>query len=165
MDVGSLVPAVIAGATVYGPTAAEALGKIVGTEVVKEVTKDAYRSLKTALESALGNKARRAISKVEEDPNSSDARADLKAALESIDAEDEFDIDAKAKTLLQAIRDDAGAARAVDVVASIKLDIDSGGNVFIANVKGVESFDVKSKSVGDFSFSDVDMHKDSQKGN
>ena len=73
MDRTQLIAALTAGAT------------IVGTELVKEATKDAYRSLKATVAHLFGRYAERAVEKVEISPVDPSARQALKDALPAID--------------------------------------------------------------------------------
>ncbi len=157
MDVTALVPAMSVGASLVSPHAAAVVGTIAATEVVKEVTKDAYRSLKGTLGDLLGAKARRATAKLEAEPSSLEARDDLIRAVTGIDDEDARVIEPKLAQLLDALRNDSAAIRAGEEVASIKLNIDSKGHVNIERVTGARAIDVTSKSEGDFNFRGVEM--------
>ena len=165
MDVNLLVSAMVAGASAYGPNAVKKLGEIVGTEVVKEATKEAYKTLKGTLASVRGRSAKRAAEKVEEDPTSEAARDELALTLADLPKEDIPEVEEKLDLLLKAFKNDDVALRVAETVASVKLDIDSGGHVRLINIKGARTLDVKSKSVGDFDLHDIDMDGDRSRGN
>jgi len=133
------------------------VGTIAATEVVKEVTKDAYRALRDTLGDLLGAKARRATVKLEADPLSQEAQDDLTRVVTGIDEEDAREIQAKLTQFLAALKDDGAAIRTGETVASIKLNVDSKGNVNIERLTGARTIDVAAKSEGDFNFSDINM--------
>lgn len=157
MDVTALVSAMSVGASLVSPHTAAVVGTIAATEVVKEVTKDAYRSLKDALADILGAKARRATAKLEAEPASIEAQDDLTKAVSGIDEEDARAIEPKLAQLLEALRVDGAALKAGETAASIRLNIDSKGHVNIERVTGARSIEVQSRSDGDFNFKDVGM--------
>lgn len=161
MDVSLLLPTMIAGASTLAPT----VGKIIGTEVIKEATKDAYKSLKGTLIAVCGRKLQRAAERLEGDSSSREAQNELASAIADIPAEDADEISEKLAALLAALKDDKAALKAAHMIASIKLDIDSGGNVKIDMIKGVQTMDVKSKSAGDFSLTNIDMNDGKPPGN
>ena len=157
MDVTALVSAMSVGASLLNPHAAAVVGTIAATEVVKEVTKDAYRSLKDTLSDLLGAKARRAASKLEAEPSSQEAQDNLTRVFADIDDEDARVIEPKLAQFLDALRNDGAAINAGEKIASIKLNIDSKGHVNIERVTGARVIDVTSKSKGDFNFRGVNM--------
>lgn len=153
MDSTLLVPAMTAGASMLGPK----VGEIVGAEVIKEMTKDAYKALKASLTLICGRKVERAAESVEADSSSDAARAGLALAISDIPDDGAADVEEKLNVLLAALKEDKVALRVAETVASIKLDIDSGGHVRLSTIKGARTIDVKSKSVGDFDFGQVEM--------
>lgn len=157
MDVTTLVSAMSVGASFISPHTATVVGTIAATEVVKEVTKDAYRALRDTLGDLLGAKARRATVKLEADPLSQEAQDDLTRVVTGIDEEDAREIQAKLTQFLAALKDDGAAIRTGETVASIKLNVDSKGNVNIERLTGARTIDVAAKSEGDFNFSDINM--------
>ncbi|WP_034995633.1 hypothetical protein [Beijerinckia mobilis] len=161
MDFSLLLSTMIAGASTFSPT----LGEIIGTEVIKELTKDAYKSLKGALITVCGRKVERAANRLEVDASSQDAQAELASAIADIPPEDAGEISQKLTTLLTALKDDQAAIKAAESIASIKVDIDSGGHVKIDTIKGAQTIDVKSKSAGDFSLTNIDMRNGKPSGN
>lgn len=161
MDFSLLAPTIIAGASTLAPK----IGEIIGTEVIKEATKDAYKSLKGALIAVCGRKVQRAAERLEEDASSQEAQNEIASAIADIPPEDADEISQKLTTLLTALKEDKAALKAAEIIASIKLDIDSGGHVKIDMIKGAQTIDVKSKSAGDFSFTNVDMENGKPSGN
>ncbi len=141
------------------------VGEIVGTEVVKEMTKDAYRAFKASLTLICGRKVERAAESVEADPSSAAARAGLASAISDIPDDDAADVEEKLNVLLAALKEDKVAFRVAETVASIKLDIDSGGHIKLSTIKGARTIDVKSKSAGDFDFGHVEMDGGKSPGN
>lgn len=160
MDVSLLYPAMIAGAAAVS----DKVGEIVGTEIVKEVTKDAYRALKSVLIGVCGKAAGRAADKVEADPTSKMAKAELASAITDIPQEDREEVLAALSALLLELRGDRAAQMAAETRGQIKLDIDSGGHVRLARISGA-TLDVRSLSKGDFSLEDVDVAGDRSLGN
>lgn len=165
MDLSVLLSAVIAGASAYGPHAAKVIGEIAGTEVVKEVTKEAYKSLKTTLASVCGRAAGWAAEKVEVDPSSEEAQRELGAQIGSIQDEDAAEVTEKLDALIAALADDKAARQVADKAARIKIDVDAAGHVKIDNVKGATTFDVKAKAGRDFEFRNVEMGGGKSSGN
>ena len=141
------------------------VGEIAGTEVVKEITKDAYKALKTTLAQVCGRKVERAAERVEADPSSEAAREDLVSAISDIPVEDVGDVENKLSVFLAALKEDNAALRAAETSARIKLDIDSGGHVRLDTIKGAKIIDVKSKSAGDFEFRNIEMDEGKSSGN
>jgi hypothetical protein len=151
MDGSQLVAALYAGAV------------IVGDELVREATKDAYKSLKGAVAKIFGARAERAIDAIEKSPD--DAAAEkLKAAIPELDSQDVAALATKTTALLQALRSDPHAGVVV-AAARIKLDVDAQGHITIERLRGADDIDVKAKSGGNFTMSDVDMRREKPQGN
>ncbi len=161
IDPQSIATLIAAGATVLGPK----VGEVAGTEIIKEMTKDAYKSFKKKLADICGRGASRALEQVEADPASEDARKKLASAVSHIDAEDAAEIDESYETLVTALKDDPAARKTAEVMASIKLDVESDGKVTIQSIRGARTIDVKARSTDDFTFSHVDMDGGPSKGN
>jgi hypothetical protein len=70
---------------------------IVGTEVVKEVTKDCYKALKVSIADIFGRRAARTIQELEASPDNAAAANELQAIVGSISAEDGNELDPKLK--------------------------------------------------------------------
>lgn len=164
MDLTLLVSAVTAGAAVFSP-AATAIGGLIGTEVVKEATKDAYKSMKGTLIDVFGRPARRAVERVEADPANEALRQELSLVVADIPEEDVLDVNQKLQMLVAALKADDVALRVAEAVASIKLDLDVAGNVRLVNLKGARTIDIKTRAGGDFDLRDVEMDKGTNQGN
>ncbi len=145
--------------------AAQAVGVIGVTEVVKETTKDAFKAFKSKVSEIWGKSGSSAAEKVEADPSSVDAVAKLEAAMMNVPAEDEKEVVLVYKALLDALMDDESAKKAGAQVASIKLDIESGKNVRIGTLKSARTIDIKSRSEGDFDLGNVEMDPGERPGN
>jgi hypothetical protein len=122
MDVSLLVTTLYAGAV------------IVGNELVKEVTRDAYRSLKGAVAKTFGARAERAIEAVEKSPDDATAEK-LKAAIPELEPQDVAALATKTTALLEALRSDPNAG-AIVAAARIKLDVDAQGHITIERLRG-----------------------------
>ena len=133
-----------------------ALAPIVGTELVKETTKDGYRRFKEVVGSVLGRGATRAIARLESDPSSAEAKTEVEAVFAAAPSEDVPDLQDAVNVLLVVLADDP-AAREAAAGSNIRLDIEFGARVSIREVTGARNLDVKSRSVGDFDLSQIQM--------
>ena len=88
-----------------------ALAPIVGTELVKETTKDGYRRFKEVVGGVLGRGATRAIARLESDPSSAEARTEVEAAFSAAPSEDIPDLQDAVKVLLAVLADDPAAGK------------------------------------------------------
>jgi hypothetical protein len=140
------------------------LAPIVGTELVKEATKDGYRQFKEVVGSVLGRSATRAIARLESDPSSAEAKTEVEAVFAGAPSEDVPDLQDAINVLLAVLADDP-AAREAATGANIRLDIESGARVSIREVMGARNLDVKSRSAGDFDFSQIQMDTGRDSGN
>jgi hypothetical protein len=86
---------------------------IAGTEVVKEVTKDCYKSLKSTIADIFGKRAARTIDTLEASPSNTEATDELKAIVGSISAEDSNEIGPKLQALLEALKADDAAKEVI----------------------------------------------------
>lgn len=153
MDVALLVWALKAGAA------------IVGTEVVKEVTKDCYKSLKASVADIFGKRASRRLDELEAAPASVEVESELKAVLGPVSSEESEEIAPKLQALLEALRDDAAAKQVAESVAKIKLDVDAKGHIILDNIQGAQNIDVKASAGKDFVMKNVSMKSGQQSGN
>ena len=162
MDIGTVL-AIVSG---VGPLA-KSVGETVGVEVIKEVTKDGYRTFKDGIGKVFGSRGTKAIVRLEEQPESAEAKQVLTAMIgdlrEPSDA-DERQLEFLFRDLRRLVNDDLVARRAVEA-ARIRLDVESSGHVTIEGVRGATSIDVKSRSSGNFDFRDVDMKGGQDGGN
>ena len=136
---------------------------VVSTELLKETTKDGYRQFKEAVGIVLGLHATRAIAKLERNPSSTEAKTEIETVFANASSEDCSSLQDAISALLAVLADDP-AARKAAAGANIKLDIDSDANVYIRDVRGARNFDVKSKSVGNFEFSQIQMNQEPNPG-
>ena len=144
---------------------AHAVGGIAATEVVKEATKDAYKGMKAKIGEIWGKGGERAVAKVEADPASAEALEHLKATIAVVPAEDEPEVVEKYERLLSALADDEAARMTADRVATIRLDLDSGGHVRVHSLKNARIVDVKARAAGDIDLNNVDMDPGGTLGN
>jgi hypothetical protein len=161
MELSSLLPAIVVGASLVGPKVAE----IAGTEVIKEMTKDAYKALKETLIAICGRRATRALENVEVEPASAVAQAELSNVISDIPETDQAEVAEKLRALVDALREDPGARRIAAAVTTIKIEVDSGGHVRFDTITGAETIEISSKSVGNFDFTNVHMGKGNPEGN
>ena len=141
-----------------------ALAPIIGTELVKETTKDGYQRFKEVVGGVLGRGATRAIARLESDPSSAEAKAEVEAVFSAAPSEDVSDLQEAVKVLLAILVDDPAASEAA-AGANVRLDIESGARVSIRDVTGARNLDVKSRSAGDFDLRQVQMHTGRDSGN
>ena len=137
---------------------------IVGTEVVKEATKDAYRGFKQKLTDVLGRTGANAIARLEGDPTSSEARQALENALMAPSGDDHTELQTAIRSLIAAASADPAAMQAFDT-AHITLDFEAGGDINITDVAGARKFEVKAKAGRDINFRDVEMDTGRDEGN
>jgi hypothetical protein len=140
------------------------LAPIVGTEFVKEATKDGYRRFKEVVGSVLGRSATRTIARLESDPSSAEAKTEVEAVFAAAPSEDVPDLQDAVNVLLTVLADDP-AVREAAAGANIRLDIESGARVSIREVTGARNLDVKSRSAGDFDLSQIQMDTGRDSGN
>jgi hypothetical protein len=141
-----------------------ALTPIVGTELVKETTKDGNRRFKEVVGGVLGRSATRAIAKVESDPSSCEAKSEVDAIFSAAPLEDVLELRDAINALLAVLADDP-VAREAAAGANIRLDIESGARVSIRDVTGARNLDVKSRPTGDFDLSQIQMDTGRDSGN
>jgi len=130
---------------------------IAGTEVVKEVTKDCYRSLKSTIADIFGRRAARTIDDLEASPSSAEAADQLKGIVGSISAADEKEIGPKLQALLEALKADDAAKDVIESVAKIKLEVDAKGHVVLDTIQGARDIDIKANAGKDFVMKNVTM--------
>jgi hypothetical protein len=140
------------------------VAQISATEVVKEITKDSYKQFKDTLGGVFGRRAVRAITRLESDPTSAEARKELEASIAAPPPEDESELQAALSSLLAVLADDPAGKKAA-AQANIRLDVEAGGHVSIERLDGASNIDVTSKSAGNFDFRDVRMESGRDSGN
>ena len=130
---------------------------IAGTEVVKEVTKDCYKSLKSTIADIFGKRAARTIDTLEASPSNTEATDELKAIVGSISAEDSNEIGPKLQALLEALKADDAAKEVVESVAKIKLKVDAKGHIVLDTIQGARDNDITANAGKDFVMKNVTM--------
>lgn len=130
---------------------------IVGSEAVKEATKEAYKSLKSVIAKLCGTKVKYATDALEDAPTSDEARAKLQEAIGAIPEPDVAEVSNALTVLQNALKADPAAITAAETFGRIRLKVVSGGNVVIEDIDGVRSFDVDANAAQDFTFSKVKM--------
>lgn len=130
---------------------------IAGTEVVKEVTKDCYKSLKSTIADIFGKRAARTIDTLEASPSNTEATDELKAIVGSISAEDSNEIGPKLQALLEALKADDAAKEVVESVAKIKLKVDAKGHIVLDTIQGARDIDITANAGKDFVMKKVTM--------
>jgi hypothetical protein len=138
---------------------------IVGTEVVKEVTKDCYKALKVSIADIFGRRAARTIQELEASPDDAAAANELQAIVGSISAEDANELDPKLKAFLEALKADNAAKQVIESVAKIKLNVNAKGDIVLDNIHGARDIDVNANSGKDFVMKNVSMDSGSKRGN
>jgi hypothetical protein len=138
---------------------------IVGTEVVKEVTKDCYKALKVSIADIFGRRAARTIQELEASPDNAAAANELQAIVGSISAEDGNELDPKLKAFLEALKADNAAKQVIESVAKIKLNVNAKGDIVLDNIQGARHIDVNANSGKDFVMKNVSMDSGSKRGN
>ncbi|TXN27491.1 hypothetical protein [Methylobacterium sp. WL19] len=152
LDVSLLSTALIAG------------GSLVADATVKEMTKDAYQALKGKVGDLFGRRAARATEKLEATETQDEGKAELALAIPDLRPDEVEEIRPVLQAFLDAMRHDE-AARNTLAHARIALDLDVGGNVMIDNIQDAREIGVRSRSDGDFTFSNVRMDPGSRSGN
>ncbi|WP_243917857.1 hypothetical protein [Methylobacterium sp. E-065] len=145
-------------------TALIAGGTLVGDATIKEMTKDAYQALKGKVGDLFGRRALKATDKLEAADTRDEGKAELALAIPDLRPDEADEIRPVLQTFLDAMGQD-GAAREGLAHARIALDLDVGGNVLIDNVQDAREIGVRSRSDGDFTFSNVRMDTGNRSGN
>jgi hypothetical protein len=153
MDVALLMTALHAGAT------------IVGTEVVKEITKDAYKSLKSGVARLFGTRASTALDRLEGSPADDAAANAVKGIVGSATDEELQGLKDQINALLTALKSDEQAKQLILSIAKIKVDVEAGGNVILEDIRGARDIDVKAKSGDDFVMKNIAMDSGNPRGN
>jgi ribosomal protein L29 len=118
---------------------------LVGTETVKEVTKDAYRKLKEKVGEVFGSRASTAVAKLENPATHEQGRKDLARCVDDDLRPDEAtELAPFAEALVRAMQADAVAKTAVH--SRVGLDIEAGGNAFIRDIQGAREIVAKVKA-------------------
>lgn len=139
-------------------------GALVADATVKEITKDTYQALKRKVCDLFGRRAAKATDKLETLGSEEEGKAELAIAIPDLQPDEADEIRPILQAFLDTMRED-DRARAGIAHARIALDLDAGGNVLIDNVEHAREIAIRSRSDGDFTFSNVKMDPGSRSGN
>ena len=153
----SLDPTLLSTALIAGST-------LVADATVKEMTKDAYQALKGKACQFFGRRVVKATEKLEVSDTHDEGKAELVLAIPNLQVDEAEDIRPYLQEFLEAVRQDEKAREGL-AHARIALDLDVGGNVLIDNVQDAREIGIKSRSDGDFTFTNVKMDPGSRSGN
>jgi hypothetical protein len=136
---------------------------VLGSELIKEATKDAYRNVKRAAGKLLGTQAEQALDAIEKAPEDQSAHRALASLLESLSDENRGELRPVADALSRALTEDQAANSALEASGRFKLDVDAGRDVTLEYIDGVRDMDIKAKAGQDFTLRGVRMG--GQRGN
>jgi len=118
---------------------------LVGTEMVKEATKDAYRNLKQKVGQVFGPRAETAVAKLEDLTTHEEGVMDLERYVGGDLRPDEATkIQPFVEALVRAIQADPVAKTSAH--ARVGLDIEAGGNALIRDIQGAREIVAKVKA-------------------
>ena len=152
LDPSSLTAALVAG------------GTIVADATVKEITKDAYQTLKGKVRELFGKRAADAARKLEAAATRDEGKAELARAIPDLRPDEADEIEPILRTFLEAMGREP-AAREGLAHARIALDLDVGGNVLIDDIRDAREIGIRSRSDGDFTMRNVGMDPGGRSGN
>jgi hypothetical protein len=139
-------------------------GYMMADATVKEITKDAYGQLKTAVGNLFGRRALQAAEKLEHEQTREEGKVELAAAIPDIRSDEAVELAPFVEKLLAAMRNDEAARSAVSH-AKITLDLDIGGNILLDNIQGARDIGVRAAAKGDFTLKNVAMDPGGSSGN
>lgn len=128
---------------------------VLGSELVKEATKDAYRNVKRAAGKLLGTQAEQALDAIEKAPEDQSAHRTLASLLEFLSDENRGELRPVADALSRALAEDQAANSALEASGRFKLDVDAGRDVTLEYIDGVRDMDIKAKAGQDFTLRGV----------
>jgi hypothetical protein len=118
---------------------------MVGTETVKEATKDAYRKLKDKVGQVFGPRAATAVAKLEDPTTHEEGGKDLERYVgDELRPDEATQIQPFVEALVHALQDDTAAKTAVH--ARVGLDVEAGGNALIRDIQGAREIVAKVKA-------------------
>ena len=136
---------------------------LVGTETVKEITKDAYRKLKEKVGQVFGSRASNALAKLESPATHEEGRTDLARYVDNdLRSDETTELAPFIEVLVLAMQADE-AAKAV-AHSRVGLDIEAGGNAFIRNIKGAREFVAKVRAGQDVTIEGLDLDTGRESG-
>jgi hypothetical protein len=127
-----------------------------GGEFVKEATKDAYGQLKERVGGLFGQRAARAVVKLEDEATREEGRQELQRYLpDKLEPSEATQLEPLVSTLVRALKEDEVASQMVH--SRIGLDLDISGDALIRDIQGAREVAVKAKTAGDFTLEGVRM--------
>lgn len=142
----------------------QGVAAVVGKTVVQEATKSAYGKLKDKFIELLGRRGSDQLAAIEADPRNEKAREQLSQTIQSLTEREQNELAPLAAALVAAFRQDPGAQKMAQEVASIRLEV-TGENVVIQRIEGASIINIKADAKKDFIFSDVNLQGSSNSGN
>ncbi|MCP1760992.1 cytochrome P450 [Bradyrhizobium japonicum] len=116
-----------------------------GTEAVKEGTKDAYRKLTNKVGELFGPRAVKAVAKLEDAATQAEGGKELDRYVgDRFDPDEATQIQPFVDALVRALKDDTAASTAAH--ARVGLDIEAGGNALIRGIEGAREIVAKVKA-------------------
>lgn len=137
---------------------------LIADVTVKEMTNDAYQALKGKVGDLFGRRAAKATDKLEVAETREEGKAELALAIPDLRPDEADEIRPVLHQFREAMRQDEAARRGL-AHARIALDLDVGGDVLIDNVENAREIGIRSRSEGDFTFTNVKMDSGSRSGN
>lgn len=129
---------------------------IVGTEVVKETTKDAYRALKSKIGEVFGQRASKALTKAEDAATCDEGRDELEHYVgPKLEADEAIQLQPFIEAFLRAIKEDALASQIVQT--RVGLDVEAGGNALIRDIENAVDVAVKVRAKKDVTIEGIRM--------
>lgn len=120
----------------------------VGSELVKESTKDAYRALKDKVGDVFGPRASKAVAKAEEINTAEEGGKELERYVGDVLEPDEAEqLQPLIDEFAQALKGDPAASRVAH--ARVGLDIKAGGNVRVRDIDGAREIAARIDAVQD----------------
>ncbi|MGK7062903.1 hypothetical protein AB4853_41335 [Bradyrhizobium sp. 1050_B9_N1_2] len=118
---------------------------MVGTETVKEATKDAYRKLKDKVGQVFGPRAATAVAKLEDPATHEEGGKELDRYVgDELRPDEATQIQPFVEALVHALQDDTVAKTAMH--ARVGLDIEAGGNALVRDIQGAREIVAKVKA-------------------
>lgn len=116
-----------------------------GTEAVKEGTKDAYRKLKEKVGELFGPRAAKAVAKLEDAGTHAEGGQELDRYVGvKLEPDESTQIQPFVDALVHALKEDAAAKAAVH--GRVGLDVEAGGNALIRDIQGAREIVAKVKT-------------------
>jgi hypothetical protein len=119
-----------------------------GTEAVKEATKDAYRAVRDKVGELFGPRALRAVVKLESNDTREEGATELRKVVgDALEPDEATQIQPLVEALIRALNQDAMAKQVVH--SRVGLDIEAGGNALIRDIQGAREIVTKVKAAND----------------